>query len=287
MKKVVRNVALGLLGTTFGLYLMAAPAAVYAKSQVTNNIGNTANASIQRNQSGAVKKVAQEPVDVVKASAARLGFNAKTDTFSLVSKSATQAVVSVRHGKTTYNVTLKLNRDSTQWSIMSVNKVKTSDNNSPNNNSNANSGSSSGTTGSGSTGTTNTSNSTSVSAAEQKAIELLNADRRANGLADLKTSSALTAVARSHAQDMVARSFFSHTNPDGKTLTDRLKQAGISYSAAGENIAENTSVQAAETSLMNSSGHRANILNSNYTTVGIGVAFDSAGNVYVVQNFIK
>ncbi|MDF2479453.1 MAG: SCP-like extracellular, partial [Sphingobacterium sp.] len=63
--------------------------------------------------------------------------------------------------------------------------------------------------------------------------------------------------------------------------------AGISYSAVGENIAENTSVQAAETSFMNSSGHRANILNSNYTTVGIGVAYDSAGNVYVVQDFIK
>ena len=288
MKKVIRNLFLGLIGTTFGLYMMVAPASVYAKSQqVTNNVEKTTNASIQNGQNRAVNKVAQDPVEVVKASANKLGFNAKNDSFSLVSKSATQAVVTVRHGKAIYNVTLKLNKDNTQWIIMSVNKVKNSEINSPNNNNNANSVSSSGTTGSGTTETTSTSSSTDVTAAEQKAVELLNTDRRANGLSDLKVSSALTVVARSHAQDMVARNFFSHTNPDGKTLSDRLKQAGISFSAAGENIAENISVQATETSLMNSSGHRSNILNSNYTTVGIGVAFDNEGNVYVVQDFIK
>jgi len=288
MKKVIRNLFLGLIGTTFGLYMMVAPASVYAKSQqVTNNVEKTTNASIQNGQNRAVNKVAQDPVEVVKASANKLGFNAKNDSFSLVSKSATQAVVTVRHGKAIYNVTLKLNKDNTQWIIMSVNKAKNSEINSPNNNNNANSVSSSGTTGSGTTETTSTSSSTDVTAAEQKAVELLNTDRRANGLSDLKVSSALTVVARSHAQDMVARNFFSHTNPDGKTLSDRLKQAGISFSAAGENIAENISVQATETSLMNSSGHRSNILNSNYTTVGIGVAFDNEGNVYVVQDFIK
>lgn len=181
-----------------------------------------------------------------------------------------------------FNVTLKLNKDNNQWTIISNSKVKNSGNN---NNSSVNSGSSSGTTTSGTT--TSTTSSSDVTTAEQKAVELLNADRRANGLSDLKVSSALTAVARSHAQDMVDRNFFSHTNPDGKTLSDRLNQAGISFSAAGENIAENTSVQTAETSFMNSSGHRSNILNSTYTTVGIGVAFDSAGHVYVVQDFIK
>ncbi|GBG57052.1 serine protease [Sporomusaceae bacterium FL31] len=286
MKKLYRNMLTGLLGTTFGFYMMVAPAAVYAKSQPVSNVEKQVDASTKNSKDRAMNKVAQNPIEVVKASASKLGFNAKTDSFSLVSKSANHAVVSVRHGNELYNVSLKLNKE--QWNIISTTKVKKSNHTSSNNNnSNTSNSGSSETTSSGTTGTTTTTSSTDVSTAEAKAVELMNADRRANGLSDLKVSSALTAVARSHAQDMVSRNFFSHTNPDGKGLTDRLKQANISYSAAGENIAENTNVQSAETSFMNSSGHRANILNSNYTTVGIGVAFDSDGTVYVVQDFIK
>jgi len=274
---------MGFLGTTIGLYMMVTPAAVYAKSQQTSNtVGKITNLTAQNNQSPSVSQATQDPVAVVKASAGKLGFNARKDSFSLASKSANQAVVSVRHEKNIYNVTLKLNSANSQWVITSVNKAKgTESNSSANNNGTVNSGSTT-------TGTTSSSTSSAnVATAEKNAVELMNADRRANGLSDLKVSSAVTAVARSHAQDMVNRKFFSHSNPDGKTPSDRLKAAGISYSAVGENIAENTSVQAAETSFMNSSGHRANILNSNYTTVGIGVAYDSAGNVYVVQDFIK
>lgn len=283
MKKVVRNIFMGFLGTTIGLYMMVTPASVYAKSQQTpNTVGKITNLTAQNNQSPSVSQVTQDPVAVVKASAGKLGFSAKKDSFSLASKSANQAVVSVRHEKNIYNVTLKLNSANSQWVITSVNKAKGAESNSSANNN--------GTVNNGSTTTGTTSSSTSsanVAAAEKNAVELMNADRRANGLSDLKVSSAVTAVARSHAQDMVNRKFFSHSNPDGKTPSDRLKAAGISYSAVGENIAENTSVQASETAFMNSSGHRANILNSNYTTVGIGVAYDSAGNVYVVQDFIK
>lgn len=283
MKKTVRSIFMGFLGTTIGLYMMVTPASVYAKSQQTpNTVGKITNLTAQNNQSPSVSQVTQDPVAVVKASAGKLGFNAKKDSFSLASKSTNQAVVSVRHEKIIYNVTLKLNSANSQWVITSVNKAKGAESNSSANNN--------GTVNSGSTTTGATSSSTSsanVTTAEKNAVELMNADRRANGLSDLKVSSAVTAVARSHAQDMVNRKFFSHSNPDGKTPSDRLKAAGISYSAVGENIAENTSVQAAETSFMNSSGHRANILNSNYTTVGIGVAYDSAGNVYVVQDFIK
>lgn len=282
MKRLHRNMLLGLLGTTFGLYMALAPASVDAKSlKAPYNVEKPANASVQTGQNRAVNRVVQDPIAVVKASAGKLGFNAKTDSFSLISKSANQAVVSVRHGNSLYKVALKLNKD--QWTILSSTKVKNTERYSPNtNNSNADSGNSSGTANSGTT-----TGSASVTAAEQQAVALLNADRRANGLSDLKVSSALTAVARSHAQDMIDRNYFSHTNPDGETLSDRLKQAGISFSAAGENIAQNTSVEAAETSFMNSSGHRSNILNSSYTTVGVGVAFDNAGNVYVVQDFIK
>ncbi|MBU2702116.1 putative protein YkwD [Sporomusaceae bacterium BoRhaA] len=125
-----------------------------------------------------------------------------------------------------------------------------------------------------------------VAADEQKAVNLMNADRSAQGLANLKVDSRLTSLAEKYAQDMVNRNFFSHTNPEGQSPFDRMKQAGISYSAAGENIAVNQNVAAAETAFMNSAGHRANILNTAYTNVGIGVAYKN-GQVYVVQEFIK
>nr|WP_245867806.1 CAP domain-containing protein [Sporomusa silvacetica] len=126
-----------------------------------------------------------------------------------------------------------------------------------------------------------------MSATEQQAVNLLNADRRANGLPDLQVDSRLTTLARNYAQDMLNRNYFSHYSPEGQSPFDRIKLAGITYSAAGENIGINQTVQQAEVAFMNSSGHRANILNSSYTKVGIGVTFDKSGNVYVVQDFIK
>jgi uncharacterized protein YkwD len=136
------------------------------------------------------------------------------------------------------------------------------------------------------TGSTNLS-STNAVAAEQQAVSLLNADRHANGLPALQVDSRLTTLAQNYAQDMINRNYFSHTNPEGQSPFDRMKQAGISYSYAGENIAMDQNVTAAEAALMSDSGHRANILSPNYTTIGIGVAFDKNGNVYVVQDFIK
>lgn len=126
-----------------------------------------------------------------------------------------------------------------------------------------------------------------VKAAEQTAFNLLNADRTKNGLPALKLNSQLTSLAENYAKDMVNRNFFSHYNPEGQSPFDRMNQAGIKYSYAGENLAINTSPEAAETAFMNSSGHRANILNSNYTDVGLGVAYDAKGRLYVVQEFIK
>jgi uncharacterized protein YkwD len=126
-----------------------------------------------------------------------------------------------------------------------------------------------------------------IAADEQQAVALMNADRRAQGLPDLQVDSRLTNLGEQYAQDMINRNFFSHTNPEGQSPFDRMKQAGIAYTYAGENIAINQSVPAAETAFMNSPGHRANILNVSYTSVGIGVAYDKSGNVYIVQEFIK
>lgn len=130
------------------------------------------------------------------------------------------------------------------------------------------------------------SSSSSLLAAEQQAVKLMNADRNANGLPSLRVDSRLVSLAENYAQDMINRKFFSHYNPEGLSPFDRMKQAGISYSYAGENLAINTNVDAAEKAFMNSSGHRANILNSHYTDIGIGVRYDSKGSAYVVQEFI-
>lgn len=142
-----------------------------------------------------------------------------------------------------------------------------------------------------STGNTTTTpskpSSGSVSAAQQQALSLLNADRAKNGLPALKLNSQLTRLAGDYAQDMINRNFFSHYNPEGQSPFDRMNEYGISYSHAGENLAINSSVAGAEAAFMNSSGHRANILNSSYTEVGIGVRYDANGSVYVVQEFIR
>jgi uncharacterized protein YkwD len=141
-----------------------------------------------------------------------------------------------------------------------------------------------------SSGTTPTptapSSGTTLSAQEAQALTLLNKDRAANGLAALKSNSQLTRLAENYAKDMISRGFFAHNNPEGQTPFDRMNQAGISYRTAGENLAINSSVTAAETAFMNSAGHRANILNSSYTEVGIGVVQNARGQVYVVQEFI-
>ena len=125
-----------------------------------------------------------------------------------------------------------------------------------------------------------------IKAAEQRAFELLNADRRANGLPKLKLNGVLVVLAENYGKDMIKRNYFSHYNPEGQSPFDRMRGYGISYRYAGENLAVNNSVEGAQRALMNSPGHRANILNSHYTEVGIGVSYDSRGAVYVVQEFI-
>lgn len=135
--------------------------------------------------------------------------------------------------------------------------------------------------------TSTSSSSSGVNAsAEQQALTLINADRAASGLPALKLNDKLTVLARDYAQDMIDRDFFSHYNPEGQSPFDRMQQYGISYQYAGENLAINRSVEAAEKAFMNSAGHRANILNGNYSEIGIGVKYDGS-QVYVVQEFIK
>jgi uncharacterized protein YkwD len=126
---------------------------------------------------------------------------------------------------------------------------------------------------------------TGTAAEEQQALALLNADRAANGLAPVRANSKLASLAGDYAQDMINRNFFAHNNPEGQTPFDRMRERGISFGYAGENLAINTSVAGAEQAFMNSPGHRANILNPRYTQVGIGVRHSRSGSVYVVQEY--
>lgn len=110
-----------------------------------------------------------------------------------------------------------------------------------------------------------------VSQQAQDVLSLVNAERQKQGLSSLTLSSKLTAVANEKARDMAVNNYFSHTSPTYGSPFQMLQQYGIQYRTAGENIAAGQRTpQEVMNSWMNSSGHRANILNSSYTEIGIG-----------------
>lgn len=125
-----------------------------------------------------------------------------------------------------------------------------------------------------------------LTAAEEQAVELLNADRSAQGLPPLRVNLTVAALAREYAQDMIDRRYFSHVSPEGETFTDRLARYGVAFRSAGENLGMHGSVAAAERMLMNSPAHRANILGRDFADVGIGVRTAADGSVFVVQVFV-
>jgi uncharacterized protein YkwD len=106
---------------------------------------------------------------------------------------------------------------------------------------------------------------------ENEMLDLINQARRAQGIKELTMDDKLRDLARSHSKDMFERSYFSHYTPEGLSPFDRIKQAGIAYLVAGENLALAPDTEHAHEGLMASTGHRENILNSNYNKVGIGV----------------
>ena len=147
--------------------------------------------------------------------------------------------------------------------------------------------SNSGTGGSSSSGNTSSSTETSnMNSDEKEAFDLINKQRTNNGLAALKNDSEVQRVARIKAQDMVDNNYFSHTSPTYGSPFDMLKSFKISYKTAGENIAGNSSNSSAVTAWMNSSGHKANILNSNFNYTGIGVVSSPKYGKMYVQLFI-
>ena len=147
--------------------------------------------------------------------------------------------------------------------------------------------SNSGTGGSSSSGNTSSSTETSnMNSDEKEVFDLINKQRTNNGLAALKNDSEVQRVARIKAQDMVNNNYFSHTSPTYGSPFDMLKSFKISYKTAGENIAGNSSNSSAVTAWMNSSGHKAHILNSNFNYTGIGVVSSPKYGKMYVQLFI-
>lgn len=123
-----------------------------------------------------------------------------------------------------------------------------------------------------------------VSSYESEVIRLVNEIRQQNGLRPLAANWELSRVARYKSQDMRDNGYFSHNSPTYGTPFQMLSAFGLSYRTAGENIAKGyTSPQAVVNGWMNSSGHRANILNASYTQIGVG--YVSRGN-YWTQLFI-
>lgn len=119
---------------------------------------------------------------------------------------------------------------------------------------------------------------------EQEVTKLVNQERAKAGLAPLKLDWELSRVAKFKSQDMHDRNYFSHTSPTYGSPFNMMKDFGIKYRSAGENIAKGQrSAKEVVNAWMNSSGHRANILNKNFTHIGIGYVKD--GN-YWTQMFI-
>ena len=120
---------------------------------------------------------------------------------------------------------------------------------------------------------------------EMKMLELVNKERAKEGLPPLKADPELAKVARAHSKDMFARGYFAHNTPEGKTPFDRMRAANVKFTAAGENLALAQTLEIAHTNLMNSPGHRANIMHPSFGRLGIGVLDGGFYGLMISQEF--
>jgi len=123
---------------------------------------------------------------------------------------------------------------------------------------------------------------------EAQVIYLINQKRAAQGLKPLTHNWELSRIARYKSMDMRDRGYFSHTSPTYGSPFTMIKSFGISYRSAGENIAQGQATpQAVVQAWMNSPGHRANIMSTQFTEIGVGYAADGSGRHYWTQMFIS
>jgi uncharacterized protein YkwD len=120
---------------------------------------------------------------------------------------------------------------------------------------------------------------------EAQMLALVNQERIQRGLRPLQPDPEMTAVARAHSRDMFARGYFAHFTPEGRSPFDRMNAAHVQYQTAGENLALAHSLSIAHNGLMNSPGHRANILNPAFGRLGIGILDGGFYGLMVSQEF--
>lgn len=121
--------------------------------------------------------------------------------------------------------------------------------------------------------------------AEEQMLGMVNDERTSRGLKPLVMDDQLRTLARAYATDMFQRGYFSHYTPEGLSPFDRMDRADISYVAAGENLALAPSLEIAMDGLMNSPGHRANILSPEFGHIGIGAMQGGIYGMMFVQEF--
>jgi uncharacterized protein YkwD len=126
-----------------------------------------------------------------------------------------------------------------------------------------------------------------VSEEEKGVLDRTNAERKAAGLSEFVANEKLFQAARGHSMNMARKGQLNHTL-DGKGMTERIRDAGYAFREAGENVAWNQrDAPNVVCTWMNSAGHRSNILNGNYTEIGIGVAINDRGERYWTQVFAR
>lgn len=122
-------------------------------------------------------------------------------------------------------------------------------------------------------------------ASEREMFEKVNTERSQKGLGQLVFSESLAEVGRNHCKDMFRRGYFSHYTPEGLSPFDRMAQADIAFNYAGENLALAPNTELAMKGLMQSAGHRANILSVNFAKVGIGAIDGGIYGIMFCQEF--
>jgi len=132
-----------------------------------------------------------------------------------------------------------------------------------------------------------TNSSIKLTSSEQKMVDYINQERTSRNLQPLTVDLSVTDVARIKAQDMIDNNYFSHYSPTYGSPFDMLKSYGINYLQAGENLAGNSSIDNAHKALMNSQGHRDNILNPDFTHIGVGVKSGGQYGNMIVEMFIS
>lgn len=120
---------------------------------------------------------------------------------------------------------------------------------------------------------------------EAEMLDLINKERAAEGLSPLEADPEMRTVAVKHSADMFERGYFSHNTPESKSPFDRMKDEKVRYRTAGENLALAPTLKIAHTGLMNSPGHRANILRPQFGRVGIGILDSGRRGLMITQNF--